>query len=286
MNPKHPVYIVSKGRWESRLTSKAFEEMRVPYFIVVEEQEYDKYASVISPEKILILDKQYLRDYDTCDSLGDSLGVGPGAARNFCWQHSISIGASWHWVLDDNIDGFCRLNRNERHKVSSGTIFRIAEDFVERYENVSQAGFEYRFFAGGSRRKKPAFRLNTRIYSCILNRNDVPYRWRGRYNEDTDLSLRMLKDGWCTVLFQCFLQNKAATQTVKGGNTAEFYEKEGTLPKSQMLVDLHPDVSRLAFRYGRHHHHVDYSVFQKNQLVKKEGIVIPQGINNYGMKLV
>jgi len=285
MNPKHPVYIVSKGRWESRLTSKAFEEMKVPYFIVVEEQEYENYASVIAPEKILILDKQYLRDYDTCDSLGNSLGVGPGAARNFCWQHSISLGASWHWVLDDNIDGFCRLNRNERHEVTSGTIFRIAEDFVERYENVSQAGFEYRFFAGGSRRKKPPFRLNTRIYSCILNRNDVPYRWRGRYNEDTDLSLRMLKDGWCTVLFQCFLQNKAATQTIKGGNTAEFYEKEGTLPKSQMLVDLHPDVSRLAFRYGRHHHHVDYSSFQKNQLVRKEGI-FPEGVNNYGMKLV
>jgi hypothetical protein len=95
----------------------------------------------------------------------------------------------------------------------------------------------------------------------------------------------MLKDGWCTVLFQCFLQNKAATQTIKGGNTAEFYEKEGTLPKSQMLVDLHPDVSRLAFRYGRHHHHVDYSNFQKNQLVRKEGI-FPEGINNYGMKLV
>jgi hypothetical protein len=258
--------------------------MKVPYFIVVEEQEYENYASVIAPEKILVLDKQYLRDYDTCDSLGDTLGVGAGAARNFCWQHSISIGASWHWVLDDNIDGFCRLNRNERHKVTSGTIFRIAEDFVERYENVSQAGFEYRFFAGGSRRKKPPFRLNTRIYSCILNRNDVPYRWRGRYNEDTDLSLRMLKDGWCTVLFQCFLQNKAATQTVKGGNTAEFYEKEGTLPKSQMLVDLHPDVSRLAFRYGRHHHHVDYSGYQKNQLVRKEGI-FPEGVNNYGMKL-
>jgi hypothetical protein len=258
--------------------------MKVPYFIVVEQQEYENYASVIAPEKILVLDKQYLRDYDTCDNLGDSLGVGPGAARNFCWQHSISIGASWHWVLDDNIDGFCRLNRNERHKVTSGTIFRIAEDFVERYENVSQAGFEYRFFAGGSRRKKPPFRLNTRIYSCILNRNDVPYRWRGRYNEDTDLSLRMLKDGWCTVLFQCFLQNKAATQTVKGGNTAEFYEKEGTLPKSQMLVDLHPDVSRLAFRYGRHHHHVDYSSYQKNQLVRKEGI-FPEGVNNYGMKL-
>jgi len=44
-----------------------------------------------------------------------------------------------------------------------------------------------------------------------LIRNDVPYRWRGRYNEDTDLSLRMLKDRWCTIQFNAFLQGKAAT---------------------------------------------------------------------------
>jgi len=277
-NPKHPVYIISKGRSESMLTSRSLARMKVPHYIAIEPQDEDLYEEA--------LDKFKIRPYVTLlVAPFSNHGDGPGRARNWCWDHSISIGAEKHWVLDDNIDGFCRLNRNERHKVTSGTIFRIAEDFVERYENVSQAGFEYRFFAGGSRRKKPAFRLNTRIYSCILNRNDVPYRWRGRYNEDTDLSLRMLKDGWCTVLFQCFLQNKAATQTVKGGNTAEFYEKEGTLPKSQMLVDLHPDVSRLAFRYGRHHHHVDYSVFQKNQLIKKDGIIIPDGVNNYGMIL-
>jgi len=28
-----------------------------------------------------------------------------------------------------------------------------------------------------------------------LIRNDIPYRWRAKYNEDTDLSLRVLKDG-------------------------------------------------------------------------------------------
>ena len=51
MNPKHPVYIISKGRWESRFTSKALEKMNVPYSIVVEEQEYDTYASVINKDK-------------------------------------------------------------------------------------------------------------------------------------------------------------------------------------------------------------------------------------------
>jgi hypothetical protein len=51
INPCYPIYIISKGRWESRLTSKALEKMQVPYHIVVEPQEYDNYASVIDPKK-------------------------------------------------------------------------------------------------------------------------------------------------------------------------------------------------------------------------------------------
>src|SRR5207245_2694711 len=99
-----------------------------------------------------------------------------------------------------------------------------------------------------SREKYPAFEMNTRVYSCNLIRNDIPYRWRGRYNEDTDLSLRILKDGFCTVQFWAFLQNKLGTQRLAGGNTAEFYEVEGTGPKSDMLQRMHPDVTRLVVR--------------------------------------
>lgn len=286
MKPNYPIYIVSKGRWESRLTAKSLEEMDVPYYIIVEQQEYDLYAAVIDPAKILILPTKYLDEYDTFDDLGSTKSKGPGAARNFAWDHSISLGAKWHWVMDDNISGFCRLNRNEQYVAKTGSIFRAAEDFVDRYKNVAQAGLEYRFFSGGKRRYKPPFRLNTRIYSCILNRNDVPFRWRGRYNEDTDLSLRMLKAGWATVLFHCFTQNKAATQTVKGGNHTDFYEKEGTLPKSEMLVKMHPDLSKLVERWGRWHHEVDYSPFKNIPLIRKDNLVIPSGINEYGMKLV
>jgi len=39
MNPKYPVYIVSKGRWKTRLTSKALDRINVPYYIVVEAHE-------------------------------------------------------------------------------------------------------------------------------------------------------------------------------------------------------------------------------------------------------
>ena len=44
MNPKYPIYIISKGRWQKRQTSKALEIMKVPYKIVVEPQEYEKYS--------------------------------------------------------------------------------------------------------------------------------------------------------------------------------------------------------------------------------------------------
>jgi hypothetical protein len=133
--------------------------------------------------------------------------------------------------------------------------------------------------------RKPAFTANTRIYSCNLIRNDTPFRWRGRYNEDTDLSLRMLKKGWCTVLFNAFLQKKTWTQAMKGGNTAAFYAAEGTLPKSQMQVAMHPDVSRLVWKFGRWHHLVDYKSFAGNILVLRDGVALPDGPDNYGMVL-
>lgn len=279
-----PIYIVSKGRHETRLTSRALEEMGVDYFIVVEQQERDLYASVIEPRKVLVLDRRYQDEYDTFDDLGYAKSKGPGAARNFAWEHSIALGAKWHWVMDDNIRGFFRLNQNLIRKVNAEAFFLPMEDFAERYVNLAMLGPQYWMFAP-RKVKLPPFVMNTRIYSCNLIRNDTPYRWRGRYNEDTDLSLRMLKDGWCTVQFNAFLQNKMPTQTIKGGNTAEFYAKEGTLAKSQMQVAMHPDVSRLVKRFNRWHHYVDYSPFKDNKLVRREGVELPRGVNNYGMEL-
>ena len=284
MNPEYPVYIVSKGRWESRLTSKALEHMKVPYKIIVEAQEYKNYANVIDPDKILVLPKLYLDRYDTFDNLGNSKSRGPGPARNFAWDHSISINAKKHWVMDDNFDAFHRFNRNLKSEVDSGTIFKIMEQFVERYENVPIAGPNYYSFCKTTD-AVPPFILNTRIYSCLLIQNDIPYRWRGRYNEDTDLSLRVLKDGYCTIQFNAFLAGKVTTQRMKGGNTADFYAQEGTLAKSQMLADMHPDVASVVWRFNRWHHHVDYKPFKSTKLIKKAGLIIPDQINNYGMIL-
>tara|TARA_R110000772_G_scaffold212523_1_gene323084 strand:+ start:519 stop:1412 length:894 start_codon:yes stop_codon:yes gene_type:complete len=285
MNPQFPLYIVSKGRAESRLTSKALERMNVPYKIVIEDQEFDDYAQHIDVNKILVLDKQYQADYDTFDDLGETKSKGPGAARNFVWQHSIDNGFDWHWVMDDNIRTFNRLNNNLKIEVLNGAFFAAMEDFCLRYKNVSMAGPNYWMFAP-RKTKQPPFITNTRIYSCNLIRNDLALRWRGRYNEDTDLSLRMLKEGWCTIQFNAFLQDKMTTQTVNGGNTKEFYGHEGTMPKSAMQIKMHPDVSRLVWRFGRHHHYVDYRPFKVNKLVKHEKTKQLTQDKEYGMELI
>ena len=211
MNPSYPVYIVSKGRWDKCITSKQLNLMGVPHRVVVPEDEFSLYSSSLDQE-IVPLPQKYLDDYDTCDSLGDSKSKGPGSARNFCWDHSVS------------------------------------------------------------------YILNTRIYSCLLMENSSPYRWRGRYNEDTDLSLRVLKAGLCTIQFNAFLQGKVTTQRMRGGNSEVFYDDEGTKPKSKMIEELHQDVAKVVWKFNRWHHHVDYRPFKKNQLIKRNGLVVSQGI--------
>lgn len=285
MNPRFPLYIVSKGRADTRLTALALEKLGVPFRMVVEADEADTYAAVVGPERVLVLDPVYQRDYDTFDDLGDTKSKGPGPARNFAWAHSIDAGDEYHWVLDDNLQGFWRLHQNRKIRFGDGTGFAAMEDFTTRYSNVVMSGPQYFGFA---KRKAPwpPFVLNTRIYSCNLIRNDAPYEWRGRYNEDTDLALRMLKDGHATILFNAFLQFKMPSNTIAGGNTDAFYAKEGTLPKSEMLVRMHPDVAKLTYRFGRVHHVVDYRRFRSTRLIRKRSVAVgPEMPNPYVLKL-
>tara|TARA_R110002074_G_scaffold104332_2_gene225284 strand:+ start:6513 stop:8027 length:1515 start_codon:yes stop_codon:yes gene_type:complete len=291
-NPEHPMYIVSKGRADTMITSRSFARMHIPHYIVIEPQDEEDYENALDNFKI--------RDYVTLlVAPFSNHGDGPGRARNWAWDHSMTIGATSHWVFDDNISDFYRLHNNERIRFESGVGFKVMEDFVDRYDNIYIAGPQYRFFIAPDQ-SYPAYVANTRIYSALLIRNDCKHRWRGRYNEDTDICLRVMKDGDVCLQFNAFLQGKCATQTVAGGNTAEFYHAEnteneefketgynteGTVNKSQMLVDMHPDVARLVWRYGRWHHWVDYSPFKVNKLIPRDGVQVPTGVNNYGMEL-
>ena len=282
------------------ITSKALTSMGVDHYIVVEPPQVNDYEQAVRSMNlratILPLDMTYKEKYETCDNLGLSKSTGPGPARNFAWDHSISNGYDWHWVMDDNITSFKRMNNKARVKVVLPSFWRAMEDFVLRYKNVAMAGPNYSMFAFGAS-KLPPFITNTRIYSCNLIRNDTGYRWRGRYNEDTILSLDLLTAGWCTIQFNAFLQEKMGTQVLKGGNTEEFYHAEGkvqkgqkyadtgTLAKSKMLADVYPEYCKVVHKYSRIHHEVNYRPFKKRKLIRRDDVDIPKTPNEYGMKL-
>ena len=302
--PKYPVYVVSKGRWEKPLTARQLEALGVPYHIVVEPQEYEDYSKIrfygkadppggrlIDPEKILKLPFS-------------NLGQGSTPARNWIWEHAIGTGAKRHWILDDNLYMFLRFHENLKVPVADGTIFRIAENYVDRYENVAISGFNYIHFV---ERKKGSsykpYKLNTRVYSCTLLQNDLPYRWRGRYNEDTDLCIRALKDGWCTLLFNAFLADKTTTMRMSGGNTDDLYAGGGAdigrttelteamhgarKEMAETLKKLHPDIVKVKMRFGHWHHVVDYSPFKNNALKPaRNPPEPPDERDDYGFRLI
>jgi len=273
MTPKYPVYVISKGRWEHPLTARALERMGVGFRIVIEPQEFEQYRKVIDSKKILILPFS-------------NLGQGSIPARNWVWDNAEQNGHDRHWILDDNISEFYRFNSNLRFKMRCGTAFTVIEEFSDRFTNAAISGMNYMMFVPKKTRCDP-ITLNTRIYSIILLNHNLPYRWRGRYNEDTDLSLRALKNKWCTILFNIFIANKQTTMTMKGGNTDELYAgNDARWKMAESLRQQHPDVVKITRKWDRWQHHVDYRPFKNNILQKRAGVSIANGVDNFGMKLL
>jgi hypothetical protein len=267
----YPIYVITKGRHKSRLTIRALNCMKANFRIVVEPQELKEYSEVFSVDKIIV-------------TPFSNLGQGSIPVRNFVWEHSMAEGHKRHWILDDNIEAFNRLHNNSKPEVYTDAIFRAAEDFTDRYSNVAISGFNYYSFCK-STEKVPPFYLNTRIYSCMLIDNSIPFRWRGKYNEDTDLSLRVLKDGYCTILFNAFLCGKVTTMRMTGGNTDTIYNTGDQRKEfAESLERQHPDCVRVVWKFNRWHHQVDYRKFKSNKLIRKDNTIY-EGVNNYGMEL-
>lgn len=277
---RYPICIPSKGRADVQKTGKALDRMGVSYKFFVEETEYETYCAHLGENKVV---KMPFHD----------LGQGSIPARNFIWEWALERGHKRHWTVDDNITSFVRTHRNRRLCVRGGGFFKAMEDFVDRYENVVMAGPHHKGFVPDRDPGLTPFLLNSRVYSCILLKTDLPHRWRGRYNEDTDLSLRLLKEGFCTLLFRALCMDKGTTvgvknaKPMKGGNTDNVYNSgDHRLAFAQSLKDRHPDCVEVVWKFNRWHHQVDYSAFKRNKPILRKGIVPTAAPNEYGMKLV
>lgn len=273
MQPRYPIYIPSKGRSDVSYTADCLSKEKIPFRLVIEPQEFDKYAKQFGKERLLVL---------PFSDRGSVI-----YARNWIKDHSISMGAIRHWQLDDNIPYFQRAFRGQRVRCSAGIALRVTEDFVDRYENIAIAGLNYDFFYLGATKRAPFF-VNQHVYSVTLFLNSLPHRWRLKYNEDTDICLQVLADGWCTLLMNCFLAKKLRTMTVKGGNTAELYRGDGRLKMARCLERVWPGVAGVGRRFKRPQHIIKYQWTHFDTPLKlKPGIDLAKmKPNEYGMKLV
>tara|TARA_B100000700_G_scaffold295437_1_gene358338 strand:- start:212 stop:1102 length:891 start_codon:yes stop_codon:yes gene_type:complete len=240
MKPQYPVYVISKGRHDCCLTADVLVKDKTPFRIVIEPQEKDLYAAKYGEELLLVLPFS-------------NLGLGSIPARNWVWEHSMKAGHKRHWILDDNIHSLQRRWKAKRFYCNASIALKATEDFVDRYENVAIGGLNYAMFAP-DRQKAPPFVLNAHVYSCLLILNELPHRWRGRYNEDTDLCLQVLSDKWCIVQLNAFLIQKIATGVMKGGNATSLYKGDGRLKMSRSLERMWPNVVTTGRRFQRPQH--------------------------------
>jgi len=209
---KYPIYIISKGRADIPYTANFLKKADLDFKIAVEPQEYEAYCDSIGEKYVLKLPFS-------------NLGLGSYPARNYCWEHSIEHGAKKHFILDDNIRGFYRFNNGKRLKAPNDTAlaFETLAKLTDRYYNIAISGFNYSYFCVQGNMKP--FQINSHVYSGMLIKNDIPYRWRLKYNEDVDLCLQALTDGWCTLLLNVFLIDKISTTVkLKGGNQTDLYK--------------------------------------------------------------
>ena len=278
--PRYPVYIPSKGRAapDAALTARFLLHDGVPFRLVVEPQEAAQYTEHFGQEHVLILPFS-------------NLGQGSIPARNWIKDHATTEGHARHWQLDDNIRLIRRMWRGKRIPCNAGVALRACEDWTDRYENIAIAGLNYTMFAytGGVRVKHggmPPFYLNAHVYSCTLVLNSLPHRWRGRYNEDTDICLQVLGDGWCTVLINAFLAEKVQTMVMKGGNTSALYQGDGRLKMARALERKWPGVVETRRKWQRPQHVIkdNWRRFD-TPLKRRVDAAVPAVPNEYGMRL-
>lgn len=258
---KYPVYIVSKGRWETPLTARCFEEDGVDYKIVVEPQEYDQYVKALGKHRVIKLPFS-------------NLGMGSTPARNFCWEHSEAQGFDRHWVFDDNIQKFRRMLKGKRIPCNAGRAIECLEEFVDRYTNVGIAGFNYTMFAYTG--VQVPYRVNCHVYSALLIRNNVNAQWRMKYNEDVDICLQVLTQKECTVLFNAFCVDKVSTlQGMRGGNQTELYKNNDPRKfwiKSKALQNVWPEYVEVKHKFSRWHHDVQWHRHFKHTLERRKDL--------------
>lgn len=261
-----PIYIPTRGRAQKQLTADSLIALGIQPHLVVEEAEADAYAEHNPECKIVVWPQRYLDEYEKTPELNPHPTT--GAAHNYAWDHSREMGYTHHWIMDDNIRGFLIKHNGRRARMGNPKALHWQEDFIRKWRNLAGMSLAMSPFMRGQ-----TIMLNTRLYCATLYRNDLHeygIRWRRGINDDTIVSLDILKTGyWCTAENRAIGIMKMGTSRKSrlAGGMTDFYAQGGFIKKSAELVRLHPEYCKTVVKFNRVHHSVDFSSF-KQQLIK------------------
>jgi len=220
-----PIYVPSRGRAGRVKVTKKFDQSALPYAVVIEPKEWGAYAEHYPDEHLLVLDRA---------------DAGIAYSRNFIRDHAEQTGHEYHWQFDDNVHAFLSRARGKRDVVSARNALSFIEHAVEQFSNIGAASFAHWAFAF-SYDSGPIVALNNQVYCAELLRTDVQARFRTGTHEDTDYSLQLLTEGWCTLVFKRLVMDKTSSGQMSGGNTDSEYAGDGRCQRYEQLLADWPD---------------------------------------------
>ncbi|MBR5304882.1 MAG: hypothetical protein IKU37_08680 [Candidatus Gastranaerophilales bacterium] len=288
---KYPIFVISYNRPQRCKTSKWLAEYEVLHYLILHKEQIEEYKKHLTEKQkkyttILEFDETYKYKYETCDDIPHRVkNAGSGAERNFAWDYAKKLGHKAHWLMDDNMMFYHIVGRNAKNIYVRKRCqindfqekFKKAENFFDKYENLLMLELAQKDFFFNVRQN--TFALNTRCFSCNLIYNDMPLRWRGRYNEDVILSTDVMVSGYCIASYiGGVLKSKESTRCAVGGNhakdkndkeslysDAENY-KFSSVDKTNLLMKVYPQYYRKVIKYGRVHHE-----YNRKELKKMNG---------------
>lgn len=198
---QYTIYIPSKGRPTKVKTAKTLAGLN--YIIVVEPQDYNDYCKVYPPEQLLRMDEN---------------DQGLAYVRNFIKRHSIALGETHHWQMDDDIECFKVRRRGVKKNENVNPILAlsIVEHCHDKFTNVAISGICSNVFAFS---KKYAVQKNRLAYQCVLVNNNVDLEWDMGGVEDWYYTFSVLENGHCTLAFHHIMSQTTPTMQNSGGCT-------------------------------------------------------------------
>lgn len=305
---KYPIFIISYNRALNHKTAKELAKYGVYHYMVVHKEQLEEYQKHQTTEMkkyttFLVFDDTYKLKYETCDNIPHRIkNAGSGAERNFAWDYAKNIlKSSAHWLMDDNMYFYHVVGKNDknvyvRRKTSKEDFikkFHKAEEFFDKYENLLMIELTQNDFLVNC--VLLAYSLNTRCFSCNLIYNNMPIRWRGRYNEDVILSTDIMVAGYCIASYHGgILKAKGSTREARGGNhkikdgdTQSIYSdginyKFSSNDKTNLLLKVYPKYYRKVVKYGRIHHEYNRVALKEitSQKLIKAKVLGEKNINN------